>query len=137
MESMKRVSALAAFADIAERHVAEQAAGEAEPVPDAAKQGNVTNRRIQGGVSKVPKIFNEGKQIDATFEVGVTGDASKFEVLFMSRGGSQGATGARNTEYQDGLLILLGRLKNLRGVLHSVEVDAKSAAVKALSLIHI
>ncbi|MCB9891592.1 MAG: DEAD/DEAH box helicase family protein [Planctomycetes bacterium] len=66
---------------------------------------------------------DDGNPLDATFRVEMTGDS--ISVLFFSRGGQKGTGSARNTEYTNGLKVLIERMARLGLVLQSVELDSK------------
>lgn len=74
----------------------------------------------------MPHPFDDdGNEVDATISVQGGG------VVLESRGGTVQTPSARNTEYAEGLMILLGRLRALGAALTEVSVDSR--AVKHLN----
>jgi superfamily II DNA or RNA helicase/diadenosine tetraphosphate (Ap4A) HIT family hydrolase len=70
---------------------------------------------------------NDGTVIDASFRVERVGAA--LTVLFESRGGARGSDGQRNSDYADGLQILLGRLADARIDLDDVVVESRDTQI--------
>jgi hypothetical protein len=57
----------------------------------------------------MPRLFVAGRSVDATFSVGQV-EPLRFHVFFESRSGTKGTPTARNTQYEEGLELLLARL---------------------------
>ena len=72
-------------------------------------------------MTKIQFHDDSGKLMDAHFEV-VSGD-----LILHSRGGAKGTAGARNTEYQAALRLLLKRIEDSGLGLAKVRVDSRAA----------
>ena len=66
---------------------------------------------------------NDGTVIGASFRVERVGEA--LTVVFESRGGTRGSDGQRNSDYAEGLELLLGRLADARIDLQDVLVESR------------
>jgi hypothetical protein len=71
----------------------------------------------------LPVVDNDGRQLQATFEV--SGSEREWEILFHSRGGTRDTPAARNSDYQDGLELLLLRLAQLNSVIVDAAADTR------------
>jgi hypothetical protein len=66
---------------------------------------------------------DDGTQLDASFRVERVGDA--WTVVFESRGGTRGTSAERNSDYAEGLELLLRRLKQANADISDVVVESK------------
>jgi len=69
---------------------------------------------------------DEGNPIDATFQIEQTGDA--VSVVFFSRGGTKGAPDQRNSDYHQGLELLLARMAKLGLTLVDAQLDTRQVS---------
>lgn len=71
------------------------------------------------------RVGERGLELDATFSIAGTGD--QLTLTIESRGGTRGAANARNMDYDRGLEILLGRLKERRASITDALVVSSTA----------
>ena len=73
---------------------------------------NVARSRVKAAVATEAALHkvrkDDGSQLDASFRVERVGDA--WTVIFESRGGTRGSAAERNTDYAEGLELVLRRL---------------------------
>jgi hypothetical protein len=69
-----------------------------------------------------PMLADDGSRIDARFDVERTGDATS--IVFHSRGGKRGTQAERNSQYKEGLALLLSRLRQAHLTILRIEVDS-------------
>jgi len=68
----------------------------------------------------------DGKPLDATFRLERLGNT--MTIVFESRGGTRGSAAERNVDYNQGLELLLARLKRLEIAIADVQVESKTTA---------
>ncbi len=79
-------------------------------------------RPLRRQLSGKLKVHDErGQPLDATFRVEQTGDT--VSVVFFSRGGTKGSSEERNSQYTQGLEVLLARMGRLGLLLEEVLLD--------------
>lgn len=74
-------------------------------------------------IGPVAILDDKGTQLDATFSVEPFSEV--VTVILEARGGAAGKKGARNQDYQEGLRLILARLKKAGVRLADVQVDSK------------
>src|SRR3954454_23673048 len=67
---------------------------------------------------------DDGTELDATFEVGVV---PVFELVFHHKAGGRGSPRAVNSDYHEGLELLLSRLGSVGVSILSIEFDSSIA----------
>jgi superfamily II DNA or RNA helicase/diadenosine tetraphosphate (Ap4A) HIT family hydrolase/SOS-response transcriptional repressor LexA len=91
---------------------------------------SVARSRVKTSVATetaLHKVHNgDGKQLNASFRVERVGDA--WTVVFESRGGTRGTSAERNSDYADGLELILHRLGQAGIVLDDIVVESNEAA---------
>jgi len=88
------------------------------------------HRNRQKRISQV--VDHQGQELDARFTTETT-DLG-FAVILESRGGTAGSKAARNTQYAEGLRVLLDRLKELGSTITGAEFATRQVSGEALTL---
>ncbi len=81
--------------------------------------------------TRLPPIRNGDVDIDARFDVEPHLD--RTSIVFHSRGEAAGSAQARNTQYREGLTLVLCRLSAAQLDIERIEVDTDDAGIKRLS----
>lgn len=76
---------------------------------------------------------DEGEWLDARFSVERVHD-TEYAIIVESRGGARGSKAERNTDYSQGLLVLLNRLRAMNATLVRVELAARTSDGQELDL---
>lgn len=79
-------------------------------------------QRVAGRSGRVYAYDDDGKQLDAKYEVEQDGEG--LALILASASGKSGERPATNTQYRDALLVLLQRLKDLGAILDDAIVDS-------------
>ena len=88
----------------------------------------------QAKVARFHPLTDEGRQMDATFNVGADAPAGAFQLHYESSGGSRGSPAARNLEYAEGLELILRRLGALHAVIKGVRLATREVSGELIGI---
>jgi hypothetical protein len=98
--------------------------GRSESVVCERHEDGYRIRPLRRQLSAPLKILaDDGTPLDATFQIEQTG--TSLSVVFFSRGGTKGSAEQRNSQYNQGLELLLERMARLRLQLNEVLIDTQ------------